>query len=137
LTRNAVSISHAPLRVIWGLWLIMLIAMLLIWLACAWRARSAPPEEGWLGMFALTGIVMLMASPVVWPHYFMWLLPATLFLAPRARLLLTVAAIGQIGMMSAILRGLGVHTAIALVLFVIVARAMLTWREPALLARPG
>jgi hypothetical protein len=137
LTRNAVSISHVPLRMIWGLWLIILAAMLLTWLVCAWRARSAPPDEGWLGVFALTAIVMLMASPVVWPHYFLWLLPATLFLAPRARLLLTVAAIGQIGMMSAILRGMGVHTAIALALFVFVARAMLTPRAPVSLTRHG
>jgi len=137
LTRNAVSISHVPLRMIWGLWLILLAAMLLTWLVCAWRARSAPPEEGWLGVFALTGIVMLMASPVVWPHYFMWLLPAALFLATRARLLVIVAAIGQVGMMSAILRGLGVHTAIALVLFMIVARAMLTRPVTVSLARHG
>jgi hypothetical protein len=137
LTRNAVSISHVPLRAIWGLWLVILVAMALIWLACAWRARSARPEEGWLGMFALTGIVMLMASHVVWPHYFMWLLPATLFLAGRARLLLVVAAIGQLGMMSQVLRGLGVHTALALVLFGIVARAMLARRAPAALAESG
>src|SRR5262249_56925569 len=73
-------------------------------------------------MFALTAIVMLATSPIVWPHYFMWLLPATLFLAGRPRVLLSVAALGQLGMMVPVLRGLGLHMGIALSLFVLVAR---------------
>ncbi len=136
LARNAVSLAHLPLRVIWGTWLAVLVAMILTWLGCALRARRAPPAQGWLGMFALTAVVMLMASPIAWPHYFMWLLPATLFLARRPRLLLTVAVLGQLGMMIPVLRGLGWHTAIALALFAIVARQLLTERPPAPVA-PG
>ena len=60
----------------------------------------------------------------------MWLLPATLFLARRPRLLVAVAVLGQLGMMIPVLRGLGVHTVIALVLFAMVAREMLAERVP-------
>jgi hypothetical protein len=125
LTRNAVSLARLPLRAIWGIWLAVLGALGATWLACAWRARRAPPERAWLGMFALTAIGMLAATHIAWPHYFMWLLPATLFLAPRPRVLLGAAALGQLGMMVPVLRGLGCHMAIALALFALVARDLL------------
>ena len=110
---------------IWGIWVAILAAMMLTWVGCAVRARRAPAERGWLGMFALTAAVMLVASPVAWPHYFMWLLPAALFLARRRRLLVAVAVLAQLGMMIPVLRGLGWHMAMALVLFAIVARELL------------
>lgn len=131
LARNAVSLSRAPLPVIWAIWLAVLAVMLLTWVGCAIRASRAPPARGWLGMFALTAVVMLVSSPIAWPHYFMWLLPATLFLAQRPRLLIAVAVLGQIGMMVPLLRGFGEHTAIALVLFAIVAHDLLTTPAPA------
>jgi hypothetical protein len=134
LARNAVSLLRLPLPVIWGIWLAILAAMIAVGGACALRARRAPAARAWLGMFALTAVVMLMASPIVWPHYFMWLLPATLFLTRRPRLLVAVAVLGQLGMMIPVLRGLGVHTVIALVLFATVARDFLAEREPP--ARP-
>jgi hypothetical protein len=105
--------------------------MILTWIGCALGARRAPPARAWLGMFALTAVVMLMATPIAWPHYFLWLLPSTLFLGHRRRLLLAVAGLGQLGMMIPVLRGLGVHTAIALFLFVVVARDFVTERLPA------
>jgi alpha-1,2-mannosyltransferase len=134
LTRNAVSLVRLPLPVIWAIWLAVLAALILTWVGCALGARRAPPARAWLGMFALTAVVMLMASPIAWPHYFMWLLPATLFLNRRPRLLLAVAVLGQLGMMIPVLRGLGVHTAIALVLFAMVAR---DFSAEAALARAG
>jgi alpha-1,2-mannosyltransferase len=121
LARNAVSLARLPLPVIWAIWLAVLAVLILLWIGCALRARRALPARAWLGMFALTAVVMLMASPIAWPHYFMWLLPATLFLNRRPRLLVAVAVLGQLGMMVPVLRGLGVHTAIALVLFAMVA----------------
>jgi hypothetical protein len=134
LTRNAVSLARLPLPMIWGIWLAVLACLTLAWIACALGARRAPPERAWLGMFALTAVVMLMASPIAWPHYFMWLLPAMLFLNRRPRLLLGVAALGQLGMMIPVLRGLGVHTAIALALFALVARDLLREHGPAPIA---
>jgi len=76
-------------------------------------------------------VVMLVASPIAWPHYFLWLLPAALFLARRRRLLVAVAVLAPLGMMIPVLRGLGWHTAIALALFAIVARELLTRPAPA------
>ena len=131
LTRNAVSLAHAPLRAIWSIWLVVLAAVAVVWAACAIRARRAPPARAWLGMFALTAVVMLVASPIAWPHYFMWLLPATLYLAGRPRLLVAVAVVGQLGMMIPILRGVGVHMITALVLFALVARDLLAIRPSA------
>ncbi len=131
LLRNAVSLARLRLDVIWGIWVAILAAMMLTWVGCAVRARRAPSERGWLGMFALTAVVMLVASPIAWPHYFLWLLPAALFLARRRRLLVAVAVLAPLGMMIPVLRGLGWHMAIALVLFAIVARELLTRPAPA------
>jgi alpha-1,2-mannosyltransferase len=122
LTRNAVHLAHAPLPVIWAAWLAMLAVLGAIWLACARRSRAMRGERAWLGLFALTAVVMLVATHIAWPHYFLWLLPAALFLADRRRLLVAMFALGQLGMMVPILRGLGIHMAIALVLFGVVAR---------------
>jgi len=131
LLRNAVSLARLRLDVIWGIWVAILAAMMLTWVGCAVRARRAPSERGWLGMFALTAVVMLVASPIAWPHYFLWLLPAALFLARRRRLLVAVAVLAPLGMMIPVLRGLGWHMAMALVLFAIVARELLTRPAPA------
>jgi hypothetical protein len=68
---------------------------------------------------------MLAATHIAWPHYFLWLLPATLFLRARPRVLVAAAILGQAGMMIPVLRGLGCHTAVALVLFALVARDLL------------
>jgi hypothetical protein len=127
LTRNAVALARLPLRTVWAAWLVALALMSALWLACAWRAGRAPPERAWLGIAALTAGVMLAATHIAWPHYFLWLLPATLFLARRTRVLVVVAALGQLGMMIPVLRGLGIHMALALALFALVARDL--WVE--------
>lgn len=121
LTRNAVSLARLPLAAIWAVWMVILALMAAAWLASAWRARRAPPERAWLGMFALTAVMMLVMTPIAWPHYFMWLLPATVFLSYRPRLLLGVAGLGQLGMMIPTLRGVGCHMLLALALFGLVA----------------
>jgi glycosyl transferase family 87 len=125
LTRNALSLARLPLHLIWAAWLAIVAAMVATWLVCAWRARRAPPARAWLGMFALTAGVMLAVTHIAWPHYFLWLFPAALFLAHRRRVLVGVAVVGQIGMMVPVLRGLGCHMALALALFALVARDLL------------
>lgn len=125
LARNSLSLARLPVRAIWAAWLAMLAAITVVWLACAWRARRTPPARGWLGMFALTAVFMLAATPVAWPHYFLWLLPAALFCSDRPRLLIAIAIAGQLGMMIPVLRGLGVHMLIALLFFGLTARELL------------
>jgi alpha-1,2-mannosyltransferase len=126
LSPHTISVARLPLRVIWGVWLVILAAMAVTWIACAGGARRAPPDRAWLGMYALTAVLMLALTHIAWPHYFVWLLPAALFLSHRARVLLTVAALGQLGMMIDTLRGLGCHMWLALALFVLVAHDLLT-----------
>ena len=87
LTRNAVSLARLPLGVVWAIWLAVLAAMGAVWIACAWRVQRAAPERAWLGMFGLTAPLMLAATHIAWPHYFLWLLPTALFLAGRPRVL--------------------------------------------------
>lgn len=128
LTRNAVSLARLPLRVVWGIWIGSLVLMALVWALAAWRSRRAPPARGWLGMLGLTSPIMLAATHIAWPHYFLWLLPTTLFLRGRPRLLIAVAVVSAIGMMVPVLRGLGVHMAIALALFAVAARDLLAER---------
>ena len=126
LTRNAVSLARLPLPAIWTAWMVILALMAATWLASAWRARRAPPGRAWLGMFALTAVMMLAMTPIAWPHYFMWLLPATVFLSRRPRMLLGVAVVGQLGMMIPTLRGVGCHMLLALLLFGLVAHDLST-----------
>jgi hypothetical protein len=128
LARNAVSIARLPLSIIWGVWLALLAVMAAVWAACAWRARTLPPERAWLAIFGLTSPLLLAATHIAWPHYFMWLVPTALALSARPRLLVGAAAVGQLGMMIPILRGLGCHTAIALALFAVLARDVLARR---------
>jgi len=125
LARNTPSLSRLPLRAIWAIWLAIAAAMALTWIACARRARYIPPDRAWLGIFGLTGVLMLTATHVAWPHYFLWLLPAALFVRHRPRLLVAVAAVGQLGMMFTVLRGIGVHMWLALALFAVVAHDLL------------
>ena len=68
---------------VWAIWLAVLGAMGAVWIACAWRVRRAAPARAWLGMFGLTAPLMLAATHIAWPHYFLWLLPTALFLAGR------------------------------------------------------
>ena len=122
LTRNAVSLARLPLAVVWAAWMAILAAMAIVWSLCARRARPAPAGRDWLAMFALTAGIVLAATPIAWPHYFLWLLPGALCLSERRRLLAAVAAVGALGMMVAALRGLGCHTMLSLVIFAVVAR---------------
>jgi alpha-1,2-mannosyltransferase len=121
LSRSAVPVLRLPLGTIWAAWGAVLLLMALAWLWAAWRARRAAPGRAWLGLFALTAGLVLAVSPIAWPHYFLWLLPAAVFCAHRPRLLVAVAALGQLGMMVPHLRGLGVHPWLALALFGVVA----------------
>jgi Glycosyltransferase family 87 len=128
LSPHAISVARLPLRLIWGVWLAILAAMAGTWIVCARGARRAPPDRAWLGMYALTAVVMLALTHIAWPHYFVWLLPAAIFLSHRARLLLTVAALGQLAMMIDALREIGSHMWLALVLFALVAHDLLAGR---------
>jgi len=79
-------------------------------------------------MFALTSIVMLAATPICWHHYFLWTMPAALFLLHRPKLLIMLALLSLGITMWPAARSLGCHMMMAIGLFVVVIHDL--WREP-------
>lgn len=122
---HTLSLGRLPLRVVWAGWGAILACLAVAWLACARASRRVPPDRAWLGMFALSSIIMLASAPICWHHYFLWLLPANLYLADRRRLLRGALAISAAGTIIPLARGIGLHTLLALGLFVVVAHDLL------------
>jgi alpha-1,2-mannosyltransferase len=69
---------------------------------------------------------MLAVSPICWNHYFLWTLPAALFLIQRRRLLLTTAVLSLVVTLWPAARAAGGHMILALVLFVTVVHDLRT-----------
>ena len=114
---GAVRLAAWPPPVAWTLYGIMLTSTILVWLACARRHRGTEADLRWLDLYALTAVLVLIASPLVWSHYFIWLLPALLVLHQRSGLLLACFVVSTLGFGSIYARGLGVHMGVALLLF--------------------
>jgi hypothetical protein len=120
---QTVSLGLVPLDLLWATWVVILLVMAIVWLSCArfGPANESGTRRACLGMFALSSLLMLASTPICWHHYFLWLLPATLFLAHRPRLLGFASVVSMVGTVVPIIRGLGGHMVLALVLFVVVA----------------
>ena len=119
--------SRLPLRTIFTLWYGLLAALAGAWLLALFPAARVPPARGWLGMFALTSIVMLAATPICWHHYFLWTMPAALFLLHRPKLL-AVLALVSLGITEwPAARSLGGHMIMAIGLFALVTHDL--WRK--------
>jgi alpha-1,2-mannosyltransferase len=120
---HTVALGLVPLEVLWRAWLAILLVLAIVWLSCACvrPANESGRRRAWLGMFALSSVGMLAGTPICWHHYFLWLLPATLFLADRRRLLVASAVVSWVGTGLPLLRGLGGHMVLALGLFGVVA----------------
>lgn len=127
----SLSVSRWPLPRIWALWGAALLALAGVWMASLVPARRLPSERAWLGMFALTTTVMLAATPICWHHYFLWTLPALLFLRHRRWLVVVVGALAWLGAASQAARGLGCHMGLALFLFATVAFDLRRFAAPA------
>lgn len=123
--RNAVVLARLPLGILWGTWAAILVALAIAWAASARASDRLDPTRALTGMFALTSIVMLTSSPICWHHYFLWTMPACLFLAHRPRLIAGYAVLSLVGSSSQMMRGLGWHMILALGLFATVAREIL------------
>jgi alpha-1,2-mannosyltransferase len=72
---------------------------------------------------------MLTVSPIVWTHYFLWLLPAVILLATKRKLVITVALLSTIGLVVVPARGLGSHLLLGYFLSGLVAWTLLTHPE--------
>lgn len=118
--RGAWNLERLPLDLIWTTWGLVLGTLVAAFLATIRAAGRIEPGRGWLAMFALGSIVMLASTPICWHHYFLWTLPATVFLADRRRLVLGLAALSIVVTAIPPLRGLGCHMAMAIGIGVLV-----------------
>ncbi|WP_406695999.1 glycosyltransferase family 87 protein [Singulisphaera sp. Ch08] len=133
---HSLSLGILSLNLIWVLWGLVLAGLSVAWILCAWKTRAAEPRRATLGMFALSSIVMLASTPICWHHYFLWLLPAVIFLAQRRRLLWACGILSLVGTALPVARGLGCHMLMALGLFTVVAHDLL-YRPAEPLILPG
>ena len=123
---RTIVLARLPLEVIWPIWWAILAALAIGWLAALKDNGGVwSPGRAWLGMFALTSIGMLAATPICWNHYFLWTLPAALFLVHRPRLLLAAAVASLLVSASQPARGLGCHMMLALGLFAFVVHDLI------------
>ncbi len=111
------ALPRLPIGWLFKIWYAILAALAVGWLCAVQRAAYAPPERGYLGIFALTSIFMLAVTPVCWNHYFLWTLPAALFLTHRRRLLLSVAVLSLAFTLWPPARAAGGHMVMALGLY--------------------
>jgi len=122
---GATPLAEWSLSTVWTLsGVVLVLAVAGLALAAA-RARRVPADEAWPGLFAMTALVSLVASPLVWTHYFLWVLPALVVLRRQPSLVATVGAIMAAGLASPAARGLGLHMACTLGLLMLVARELL------------
>lgn len=122
LADGAVNIAHWPWTLIWSIYgaLCALVAAVVLRAAlAARRLASARPDLAWGGAFGIGACTILLASPLVWTHYYLWALPALCALSHRRRLVGTLAVLSTLGLADKHLRGLGAHTWIVFALLVL------------------
>ncbi|MGB0070579.1 MAG: glycosyltransferase 87 family protein [Isosphaeraceae bacterium] len=132
---DAAASTRLPLRTIFAIWYGSVAALAGAWLFALIPAARVPPERGWLAMFALTSIVMIASTPICWNHYFLWTMPAALFLLHRPKLLIMLALLSLGITMWPAARSLGCHMMMAIGLFAVVIHDL--WREPVRRAHPA
>lgn len=135
LADGAVNLAHWPWTLVWSLYgvLCALVAAIVLRAALAARrlAGGAPDSEtdgalglaqrdlAWGGALGIGACTILLASPLVWTHYYLWALPALCALSHRRRLVGTLALLSALGLADKHLRGLGAHTWIVFALLVL------------------
>ena len=122
--RDALVIARLPLGTIWAAWGAVLVGLAITWATSSRAADRLESGRGQTGMFALSSILMLAATPICWHHYFLWTMPACLFLVHRPRLIAGYAVVSLVGSALPVARGIGWHMILALGLFAMVAREL-------------
>jgi hypothetical protein len=126
--RGAVRLASFPWPWVWALYGIAVAALVVVGARGALAARRHDDGRTWLGLYALSALGMLIAAPIVWTHYFLWMLPALLVLRDRPRVLLWGGIAFNAALALPPLRALGFHLACAIALYVWIAREL--WRSP-------
>lgn len=92
--------------------------MLVLGATMVWRCRRGEddPRVG-SGLFSLVAIGMLAVSPLVWTHYFIWTLPALVYLSKRPRWVLGWGLASAVMLTTVPTRAMGAHMLLSLVLY--------------------
>jgi alpha-1,2-mannosyltransferase len=109
---------------VWTLYGLLLAAAFVLGGCAALGARRRTDAGVWLDLYALSALCMLLAAPIVWTHYFLWMLPALLTLRGRPRLLLWGGIAFNAALAVPPLRALGFHMACALALYAWIASGL-------------
>jgi hypothetical protein len=136
--KGAVRLASWPFPVVWTLYGATLALLFAAGVRAALAARRLADARAWLELYALSALGMLLAAPLVWTHYFLWLLPALVAVRAERRLLLWGGIAFNAALAVRPLRALGFHMLCALALYLWLARGL--WRAagaaaPAALAR--
>ncbi len=127
--KGAVRLASWPWPWVWTLYGLLLVAVFALGAVAAWAAHRRTDGDAWLGLYALSALGLLLAAPIVWTHYFLWMLPGLVMLRGRPRLLLWGGVAFNAALAAPPLRALGFHMACALALYVWIAREL--WRANA------
>ena len=67
---------------------------------------------------------MVLASPLVWTHYFLWVLPGVVAVLHRRTVVRLGGTIFFLGLLSPEVRALGIHVFMSLGLFLLIAHEL-------------
>lgn len=107
--RGRVELLHLPLPIVWGAYFALLACAGLLTLKIVLHARQRGDMEAWLAGYAAISLAMLLVSPIVWTHYFLWWLPAGLALRRHERALVILAVCSLLATTMPATRSLGFH----------------------------
>lgn len=126
---GSTQLLSLPLAWVWAFYAALVAGLCGVFVAVAWRVRSRrpTPPRAFLGILGLAVTPMLAVSPIVWTHYFLWLLPGFVYLARHRAVLYAIAPVSLAAIYVTEARGLGFHMALALAQFAWLAREI--WRD--------
>jgi len=128
VAEGRVQLADLPLHWIWRLSAALVAALALLGLAAVRAARPLPDARTWGTLAALVMLGQLFVSPIVWTHYFVWLLPGLVLVAHRRRLLAIGGTLFVLALAVTPARALGVHLWAAVALYVLLAVGLLRGR---------
>jgi alpha-1,2-mannosyltransferase len=116
-----VRLAELPMHIVWIAYFAVLGLTALLALKIVLHARRRGDAEGWLQGYAAASLAMLIVSPIVWTHYFLWWLPAGLALRQRERALFVLAGVSLLACAFPAARALGFHIYVTLGLLCTIA----------------
>ena len=123
--KGAVRLALLPIRISKIIFTGLVIIVVTVWILVAWHVYKFNLPENLIGLMAMTIIAVLTVSPIVWTHYFMWLLPAAIFFVHRSGFLMICSIISLSALASNSARALGVHTGLSLLFYFLIASDIL------------